>query len=103
MEEYVVLVNEKNEIIGTAEKLKTHNKQTPLHRGISVFPFLSKRNTDIPLCNGVCLLCVFNFSAVPIISFFSFTKTTYSSIIFSLLIVFPVLKNQQFLQQYQRL
>lgn len=39
MEEHVVLVNEHNEVIGTAEKLETHNHQTPLHRGISVFLF----------------------------------------------------------------
>lgn len=39
MEEHVVLVNEHNQVIGTAEKLETHNHQTPLHRGISVFLF----------------------------------------------------------------
>ncbi|HSW98044.1 MAG TPA: isopentenyl-diphosphate Delta-isomerase [Candidatus Saccharimonadales bacterium] len=44
MEEHVILVNEQNEVIGTAEKLKTHNHQTPLHRGISVFLFDTKGN-----------------------------------------------------------
>ena len=44
MEEYVVLVNEKNEPIGKGEKLETHNGQTPLHRGISVFLFDNKGN-----------------------------------------------------------
>lgn len=39
MQDYVVLVNEKNEPIGTAEKLVAHNENTPLHRGISVFLF----------------------------------------------------------------
>ena len=44
MEEHVVLVNEKNEVTGTAEKLATHNGNTPLHRGISVFLFDTKGN-----------------------------------------------------------
>ncbi|HSW88463.1 MAG TPA: isopentenyl-diphosphate Delta-isomerase [Candidatus Saccharimonadales bacterium] len=44
MEEQVVLVNEQNEVIGTAEKLETHNHQTPLHRGISVFLFDANGN-----------------------------------------------------------
>jgi len=39
MKDYVVLINEKNEVLGTAEKLTTHNSQTPLHRGFSVFLF----------------------------------------------------------------
>lgn len=43
-EEYVVLVNEKNEVVGTADKLETHNAHTPLHRGISVFLFDQAKN-----------------------------------------------------------
>jgi isopentenyl-diphosphate delta-isomerase len=39
--EKIVLVNEKNEPIGTAPKLATHSKNTPLHRGFSVFLFNS--------------------------------------------------------------
>src|SRR5438067_12237108 len=39
MQEEVVLVNEQNEPVGTSEKLVTHNSQTPLHRGFSVFLF----------------------------------------------------------------
>ena len=42
MKDYVVLVNEQNEPIGTSEKLVTHNSQTPLHRGFSVFLFNTK-------------------------------------------------------------
>ncbi|HSW96800.1 MAG TPA: isopentenyl-diphosphate Delta-isomerase [Candidatus Saccharimonadales bacterium] len=44
MEEQVVLVNEQNEVIGTAEKLTAHNGNTPLHRGISVFLFDTNGN-----------------------------------------------------------
>ncbi len=44
MEEYVVLVNEKNEVVGTQEKMSAHSAQTPLHRGISVFLFDKKGN-----------------------------------------------------------
>lgn len=41
-EEIVVLVNEKNEVLGTAPKLATHTADTPLHRGFSVFLFNSR-------------------------------------------------------------
>lgn len=44
MQDYVVLVNEKNEVLRIADKLKTHNHETPLHRGFSVFLFDSKGN-----------------------------------------------------------
>lgn len=40
--DYVVLADEKNHVLGTAPKLATHNKDTPLHRGFSVFLFNSK-------------------------------------------------------------
>lgn len=39
MYDYVVLVNEQNESLGTMPKLEAHNKNTPLHRGFSVFLF----------------------------------------------------------------
>lgn len=39
MKDYVVLVNDQNEVLGTSEKLATHHAQTPLHRGFSVFLF----------------------------------------------------------------
>lgn len=39
MENHVVLITEQNTPIGTAPKLETHNKNTPLHRGLSVFIF----------------------------------------------------------------
>ena len=42
MKDYVVLVNEKNEVLGTMPKLEAHSKNTPLHRGISLFLFNSK-------------------------------------------------------------
>lgn len=42
MGEYVVLVNDKNEVIGTLPKLEAHNSNTPLHRGFSVFLFNQK-------------------------------------------------------------
>ena len=42
MEEIVVLVNRQNKVLGTAPKLATHNNNTPLHRGFSVFLFNSK-------------------------------------------------------------
>ncbi|MBI4426527.1 MAG: isopentenyl-diphosphate Delta-isomerase [Candidatus Kerfeldbacteria bacterium] len=37
MAEHVVLVDEKNRPIGTAPKSNVHTRQTPLHRGFSVF------------------------------------------------------------------
>ncbi len=40
----IVLVDENNRVLGTAHKLKTHNANTPLHRGFSVFLFDSKGN-----------------------------------------------------------
>ncbi len=41
-EEYVVLVNKENKVLGTSPKLATHNSNTPLHRGFSVFLFNEK-------------------------------------------------------------
>jgi isopentenyl-diphosphate Delta-isomerase len=41
-EEQVVLVDEQNSVLGTAPKLITHNQNTPLHRGFSVFLFNKK-------------------------------------------------------------
>ncbi len=35
----VVLINDKNEVIGTTSKLGVHNAATPLHRGFSLFLF----------------------------------------------------------------
>ena len=40
----VVLVDENNRVLKTAPKLETHNANTPLHRGFSVFLFNSKGN-----------------------------------------------------------
>jgi len=42
MDDYVVLVDEHNNVLGIAPKLVTHNRNTPLHRGFSVFLFNSK-------------------------------------------------------------
>jgi len=42
MNDYVVLVDEENKILGKAPKLFSHNANTPLHRGFSVFLFNSK-------------------------------------------------------------
>ncbi len=42
MEELVVLVDEENNEIGTAEKSAVHTKNTPLHRGFSLFLFNGK-------------------------------------------------------------
>lgn len=42
IQDYVVLVNLKNKVLGTAPKLETHSKNTPLHRGFSVFLFNPK-------------------------------------------------------------
>ncbi|OGC52074.1 isopentenyl-diphosphate delta-isomerase [candidate division WWE3 bacterium RIFCSPLOWO2_01_FULL_39_13] len=41
--ELVVLVNEQNKRIGTKPKKGVHTKDTPLHRGFSLFLFNSKR------------------------------------------------------------
>ena len=41
--EFVVLVNEQNKIIGTKPKKEVHTKDTPLHRGFSLFLFNYKR------------------------------------------------------------
>lgn len=41
--ELVVLVDEKNNPIGTAEKATVHSTNTPLHRAFSLFLFNSKR------------------------------------------------------------
>lgn len=40
--DFVVLVDEKNRVLGTSPKLATHNANTPLHRGFSVFLFNKK-------------------------------------------------------------
>ena len=40
--DYVILVSEKGEILGTAPKLATHNAHTPLHLAFSIFLFNSK-------------------------------------------------------------
>ncbi len=42
MEEIVVLVDNQNKVLGTAPKLATHDANTPLHRGFSVFLFNKK-------------------------------------------------------------
>lgn len=42
LEEYVVLVDKKNVVLGTSPKLDTHNNKTPLHRGFSLFLFNKK-------------------------------------------------------------
>lgn len=42
IEEHVVLVDKNNKVLGTAPKLATHNSNTPLHRGFSVFLFNKK-------------------------------------------------------------
>lgn len=41
-EEQVVLVDEKNNVLGSAPKATVHTKDTPLHRGFSVFLFNAK-------------------------------------------------------------
>lgn len=38
-QDYVVLVNRRNKVLSTAPKLDAHNKNTPLHRGFSLFLF----------------------------------------------------------------
>jgi len=40
--EYVILVDEKNNVLGTKNKAEVHGKITPLHRAFSVFVFDSK-------------------------------------------------------------
>ncbi|WPY00845.1 Isopentenyl-diphosphate Delta-isomerase [Candidatus Trichorickettsia mobilis] len=40
---HVVLVNDQDEVLGTVDKLAVHDLNTPLHRGVSVFIFNSKR------------------------------------------------------------
>ncbi|OGH13958.1 MAG: isopentenyl-diphosphate delta-isomerase [Candidatus Levybacteria bacterium RIFCSPLOWO2_02_FULL_37_10] len=40
--DYVVLVDSQNKVLGTAPKLKAHNSNTPLHRGFSLFLFNKK-------------------------------------------------------------
>src|SRR5437868_15000164 len=39
MNDYVILVNEQNNPIGTMPKLEAHHAATPLHRGFSLFLF----------------------------------------------------------------
>jgi isopentenyl-diphosphate Delta-isomerase len=41
-DDYIVLVDDQNIVLGTAPKLTTHNSNTPLHRGFSVFLFNSR-------------------------------------------------------------
>ena len=43
MQEFVVLVDEKNNEIGTAPKDTVHTKNTPLHRAFSLFVFNHKK------------------------------------------------------------
>lgn len=40
-QDYVVLVDRQNKVLGTAPKLATHNQNTPLHRAFSLFLFNS--------------------------------------------------------------
>lgn len=40
--EEIVLVDKNNNVLGTAPKLESHNKNTPLHRAFSLFLFNSK-------------------------------------------------------------
>lgn len=42
MEEMVVLVDEHNNVLGTTPKATVHTKDTPLHRGFSLFVFNDK-------------------------------------------------------------
>ena len=41
-QEHIVLVDKQNNVLGTAPKLATHNKNTPLHRAFSLFLFNSR-------------------------------------------------------------
>ena len=43
-QEYVVLIDKNNKVLGIAPKLETHNHNTPLHRGFSLFLFNKKGN-----------------------------------------------------------
>lgn len=38
-QDYVVLVDRQNKVLGTAPKLATHNQNTPLHKAFSLFLF----------------------------------------------------------------
>jgi len=40
--DHVILVDNQNKVLGAADKLETHNANTPLHRGFSVFLFNKK-------------------------------------------------------------
>ena len=40
--DHIVLVDDQNRVLGTADKLETHNENTPLHRGFSLFLFNKK-------------------------------------------------------------
>jgi isopentenyl-diphosphate Delta-isomerase len=40
--DYIVLVDDKNNVLGTAPKISTHSSNTPLHRAFSVFLFNKK-------------------------------------------------------------
>lgn len=40
--DHIVLVDRQNKVLGTADKLATHNGNTPLHRGFSLFLFNKK-------------------------------------------------------------
>lgn len=42
IDDNIVLVDNQNKVLGTAPKLATHNANTPLHRGFSVFLFNKK-------------------------------------------------------------
>lgn len=43
MEDYIILVDEKKNILGTSPKLASHNAHTPLHLAFSIFLFNDKR------------------------------------------------------------
>lgn len=43
IQEHVVLVDEKNSILGVAPKIETHHSNTPLHRGFSLFLFNNEK------------------------------------------------------------
>jgi len=44
MEDYIILVDENKNILGTAPKLASHNAHTPLHLAFSIFLFNKKGN-----------------------------------------------------------